>query len=43
LLVLSGILVEQRDRVFSAYSSMSLEEAPESGEWIGLLVRGSRP
>jgi ribosomal protein L11 methyltransferase len=39
LLVLSGILVSQRDAVRAAYASLVLEEAPEKGEWVALVLR----
>ncbi len=39
LLALSGILVTQRDRVRAAYPSLALVEAPESGEWVALILR----
>ncbi|MFO0672768.1 MAG: 50S ribosomal protein L11 methyltransferase [Polyangiaceae bacterium] len=39
LLVLSGILVPQRDRVKDAYRGFSLLAAPEKGEWVALVLR----
>ncbi len=39
LLVLSGILVPQRDTVLAAYPSFDLLEAPERGEWVALVLR----
>lgn len=39
LLVLSGILVEQRDDVLARYAAFSLEEAPVEGEWVALVLR----
>jgi len=39
LLILSGILVEQRELVRHAYDAFALEEAPESGEWVALALR----
>lgn len=39
LLVLSGILEGQRDRVRAAYERFALEEAPQEGEWIALVLR----
>lgn len=42
LLILSGILAVQRDRVRDAYAAFSLEEAPIEGEWIALTLRAPR-
>ncbi len=39
LLVLSGILVPQKDAVLAAYPGMELVAAPEKGEWIALVLR----
>lgn len=39
LLVLSGILVPQKDRVREAYRAFTLEAAPEKGEWVALALR----
>ncbi|MFO0677288.1 MAG: 50S ribosomal protein L11 methyltransferase [Polyangiaceae bacterium] len=39
LLVLSGILVPQKDDVVRAYDAFELLEAPEKGEWIALVLR----
>jgi ribosomal protein L11 methyltransferase len=39
LLVLSGILETQQDRVLAAYPELELLEAPRSGEWIALVMR----
>ncbi len=39
LLVLSGILVPQKDEVVAAYASLELVAAPEKGEWIALVLR----
>lgn len=39
LLVLSGILDAQRDRVRDAYAPFALEDAPTSGEWVALVLR----
>jgi ribosomal protein L11 methyltransferase len=39
LLVLSGILVTQRDTVLAAYSSLKLESSPTRGEWVALVLR----
>jgi ribosomal protein L11 methyltransferase len=39
LLVLSGILVTQRDTVLAAYSSLTLESSPTRGEWVALVLR----
>jgi ribosomal protein L11 methylase PrmA len=36
LLVLSGILVPQKDEVRAAYGALDLVAAPEKGEWIAL-------
>jgi ribosomal protein L11 methyltransferase len=39
LLVLSGILVPQKDEVLAAYADLELALAPEKGEWIALVLR----
>ena len=39
LLVLSGILVTQRDTVRAAYSTLTLEASPTRGEWVALVLR----
>jgi ribosomal protein L11 methylase PrmA len=39
LLVLSGILDVQREQVAAAYQTLTLLEAPQSGEWIALVLR----
>jgi ribosomal protein L11 methyltransferase len=39
LLVLSGILAPQRDRVRAAFSAMELLDAPARGEWVALVLR----
>ncbi len=39
LLVLSGILVPQKEQVLAAYPTFKLEAAPERGEWIALSLR----
>lgn len=39
LLLLSGILVPQRDEVRAAYDDMELLEAPSLGEWVLLALR----
>lgn len=39
LLVLSGILVPQAERVKDAYRAFVLESAPEKGEWVALALR----
>lgn len=39
LLVLSGILLPQADRVKEAYRAFTLEGAPERGEWVALALR----
>lgn len=39
LLLLSGILVPQKDDVRAAYAKMELVDAPEDGEWILLALR----
>lgn len=39
LLVLSGILETQKDRVLQSYRDLQLLEAPKSGEWIALTLR----
>jgi ribosomal protein L11 methyltransferase len=42
LLLLSGILVPQKDEVLAAYADMELVEAPSLGEWVLLALRKSR-
>lgn len=42
LLLLSGILVPQKDEVRAAYPAMELEGAPSLGEWILLALRKPR-
>jgi len=39
LLLLSGILIGQEADVVAAYPSFSLEESPQEGEWIALVLR----
>jgi ribosomal protein L11 methyltransferase len=39
LLVLSGVLVEQGERVRDAYARFTLEDSKTSGEWIALVLR----
>jgi ribosomal protein L11 methyltransferase len=39
LLLLSGILVPQKDDVVAAYADMDLLAAPGAGEWILLALR----
>jgi ribosomal protein L11 methyltransferase len=39
LLLLSGILVPQRDEVRAAYADLELLEAPSLGEWVLLALR----
>jgi ribosomal protein L11 methyltransferase len=39
LLVLSGILVPQKEEVCAAYASFVLEDAPSKGEWVALMLR----
>jgi ribosomal protein L11 methyltransferase len=41
LLVLSGILETQKDRVLAAYRALQLLEAPSHGEWIALVMRAA--
>jgi ribosomal protein L11 methyltransferase len=38
VLVLSGVLVTQRDRVRAAYPLLDLVDAPTRGEWIALVL-----
>jgi ribosomal protein L11 methyltransferase len=38
-LILSGLLVGQRDALLAAYSALTLLEAPELGEWLALALR----
>lgn len=40
VLVLSGILDVQRDRVLGAYGGMDVEEIAVHGEWIAIVLRG---
>ena len=42
LLLLSGILVPQKDEVRAAYADMELLDAPVLGEWILLALRKAR-
>jgi ribosomal protein L11 methyltransferase len=42
LLLLSGILVPQKDEVRAAYADMELVDAPSLGEWVLLALRKSR-
>jgi ribosomal protein L11 methyltransferase len=39
LLVLSGILVPQKDDVRKAYGALELVSAPEKGEWVALVFK----
>lgn len=39
LLILSGILVPQKNDVLAAYGALQLLEAPEKGEWIALVLK----
>ncbi|MFI5298289.1 MAG: 50S ribosomal protein L11 methyltransferase [Polyangiales bacterium] len=39
LLILSGILENQADRVLAAYPSLTLEERAQEGEWVALIMR----
>jgi len=39
LLVLSGILDVQRDRVLAAYAGLEVLEVPALGEWIAIVLR----
>jgi ribosomal protein L11 methyltransferase len=39
LLVLSGILAPQKEEVLAAYADMTVEAAPQKGEWIALVLR----
>jgi len=41
LLVLSGILAPQSDRVRGAYGAFDLVDAPARGEWVALVLRRS--
>jgi ribosomal protein L11 methyltransferase len=41
LLVLSGILAPQKDRVVAAFSQFELLDAPERGEWVALVLRAA--
>jgi ribosomal protein L11 methyltransferase len=42
LLILSGILVVQKEKVRAAYPSFALEDAPERGDWVSLVLRAPR-
>jgi ribosomal protein L11 methyltransferase len=42
LLVLSGVLDEQKDDVIRAYSSMALERVTSQDEWVAIELRKSR-
>ncbi|HEY8072474.1 MAG TPA: 50S ribosomal protein L11 methyltransferase [Labilithrix sp.] len=42
LLLLSGILVTQKDDVRAAYADFALEESPALGEWVMLALRKAR-
>lgn len=39
LLILSGILENQADRVLDAYPTLTLEERAQEGEWVALVMR----
>ena len=39
LLVLSGILVPQRDDVIEAYKHFTLLDSPSKGEWVAIVLR----
>jgi ribosomal protein L11 methyltransferase len=39
LLMLSGILVGQESDVVAAYAAFTLEESPQEGEWIALVLK----
>jgi ribosomal protein L11 methyltransferase len=41
LLVLSGILAPQKDRVLAAFSHFELLDAPARGEWVALVLRAA--
>lgn len=41
LLVLSGILAPQKDRVLAAFSRFELLDAPARGEWVALVLRAA--
>ena len=41
LLVLSGILAPQKDRVRAAFSSFELLDVPSRGEWVALVLRAA--
>jgi ribosomal protein L11 methyltransferase len=41
LLVLSGILAPQKDRVREAFSNFELLDTPARGEWVALVLRAS--
>lgn len=41
LLVLSGVLAEQRDDVLAAYRGLNLERVEQQGEWISIELRAS--
>lgn len=39
LLILSGILETQRDRLLEAYHALTIEEVAVSGDWIAIIAR----
>jgi ribosomal protein L11 methylase PrmA len=39
LLLLSGILIGQEADVIAAYPGFTVEESPQEGEWIALVLR----
>jgi len=43
LLILSGILIPERDELLAAYAPMKLEQCLEEGEWCACVLRRARP
>ncbi len=41
VLVLAGLIEEQRDRVLAAYPDFEVEHSEHQGEWVGLTLRRS--
>jgi ribosomal protein L11 methyltransferase len=42
VLILAGLIEEQRQRVLAAYPAFSLEHSEHQGEWVGLTLRRLR-
>jgi ribosomal protein L11 methyltransferase len=39
VLILAGLIEEQRERVLAAYEGFSAEQTDNQGEWVGLTLR----